>query len=83
MLAARFTLSLTLFLWTSYSFFDSLDGVCRSRLTLLESEYCPTSFPTVNMKVPYRLASPGPKEDTQVLYQVLRAVFPKEPYSAA
>ena len=33
-------------LWTGFSFFDSLDGVCRSRLTLLESEYCPTSFPT-------------------------------------
>ena len=28
-------------------------------------------------------ASPGPKEEAQVLYQALRAVFPKEPYSAA
>ena len=33
-------------LWTGFSFFNSLDGVCRSRLTLLESECCPTSFPT-------------------------------------
>ena len=55
MLADRFPLfSLALFLWTGFSFFDSLDGVCRDRLTLLESEYCPTSFPTVHPKVPYK-----------------------------
>ena len=44
----------SLFFWTSFSFFDSLDGACRSRLTLLESECCPTSFPTVHPKVPYK-----------------------------
>ena len=43
------------FLWLS------IDGACRSRLTLLESEYCPTSFPTVHPKVPYKQASPGPR----------------------
>ena len=48
------SLSPSLFLWTGFSFFDSLDGVCRSRLTLLESEYCPTSVPTVHPKVPYK-----------------------------
>ena len=26
-------------------FLDSLDGVCRNRLTLLEPEHCPTSLP--------------------------------------
>ena len=48
------SLSLSLFLWTGFSFFESLDGVCRSQLTLLESEYCPTSFPTVHPKVLYK-----------------------------
>ena len=57
-------------LWTGFSFFDSLDGVCRSQLTLLESEYCPTSLPTRNPEgIRYKSASPGPKGEAQVLYQ--------------
>ena len=60
---------LSLFIWTGFSLFDSLDRVCRGRLTLLESEYCPTSFPTIHPKVPYKWASPGPKQNSQFLYQ--------------
>ena len=49
-------------LWTSFSFFDSLDGVCRIWLTLLESEYCPTSLPTRTPEgIRYKSASPGPR----------------------
>ena len=33
-----------------FQFLDSLDGVYRDWLTLSESEYCPTSFPTVSLK---------------------------------
>ena len=60
--AGNWIFSSSLFSWTSFSFFDSLDGVCRSRLTLLESEYCPTSFPTHTPKgIRYKSASPGPR----------------------
>ena len=53
---SRFFFSLALFPldWQSFSFLDSLDGVYKGRLTLSESEYCPTSFPTVYPKVPYK-----------------------------
>ena len=48
------SLSLPSLDWYRFSFLDSLDGVCRDQLTLSESEYCPTSFPTVYPKVPYK-----------------------------
>ena len=51
----RFSLSLSLFSGlVEFQFLDPLDGVCRDWLTLSESEYCPTSFPTVYPKVPYK-----------------------------
>ena len=57
-------------LWTRFSFFDSLDRVCRDWLTLFESEYCPTSLPTRTPEgIRYKSASPGPKSEAQVLYQ--------------
>ena len=39
---------------TSLRLLSPLSWLCRERLTLSESEYCPTSFPTVHPKVPYK-----------------------------
>ena len=61
----------------------AFSSACRNRLTLPESEYCPTSFPTVSPKGPYKSASPGPNEEYPVPISSLRAVVPKDPYSAA
>ena len=46
-----------------------LGRLCREWLTLPESEYCPTSFPTVYPKVPYKKLAPVLIKATQFLYQ--------------
>ena len=61
----------------------AFSSACRNRLTRHVSEYCPTSFPTVFPKVPYKLASPGHKGEYSVPISSLRAVVPKDSYSAA
>ena len=55
-----------------FSFFDSLDIVCRDRLTLLEPEYCPTSLPVriARGSISGQLA-PVLIQNTQVLHQAL------------
>ena len=52
---------LPLLLWTcSASVSLAFSTACRDWLTLPESEYCPTSLPTVAPKGPYKSASPSP-----------------------
>ena len=55
----------------------AFSAACRNRLTLPMSEYCPTSFPTIAPKGPYKSASPSPNKECSVPISSWRAVVPR------